>query len=109
VRGSLGRTRDVLNAPALILDPADPKPVPPVPAPLRVRGLRCRYGDDGPWVLDRLDLDLAPGRRVAVVGRSGAGKSTLAEVLLRFLPYQSGSVTLGGVEVDQLRGDDYRR
>ena len=50
-----------------------------------------------------------PGRRVAVVGPSGAGKTTLALVLVRFLDYQAGSVTLGGVELDRLAGDDVRR
>ncbi len=109
VRSSLGRTRQVLQAEPPVIDPPDPKPVPPAPARVEVRGLRCRYGDGGPWVLNGLDLDLSPGRRVAVVGRSGAGKSTLADVLLRFLPYQGGSVTLGGVELSDLRGDDCRR
>jgi ABC-type transport system involved in cytochrome bd biosynthesis fused ATPase/permease subunit len=58
--------------------------------------------------LDGIDLDLSPGRRVAVVGRSGAGKSTLAGVLLRFLPYDAGSATLDGVELGDLDGDAYR-
>ena len=48
----------------------------------------------------------APAGRVALVGRSGAGKSTLADVLLRFLPYQAGSVALDGVEIADLDGDD---
>ena len=76
---------------------------------LRVRGLHARYGTDGPWVLDGLDLDLVSGRSVAVVGSSGAGKSTLANVLLRFLPYEGGSITLDGAPVSELAGDDYRR
>jgi thiol reductant ABC exporter CydC subunit len=109
VRTSLGRTRDVLQSDPVVFDPPVPQPLPPAPATVRVRGLRCRYGDEGAWALDGVDLDLSPGRRVAVVGRSGAGKSTLADVLLRFLPYEAGSVTLGGVELAELRGDDCRR
>ena len=59
--------------------------------------------------MDGVDLDLSPGRRVGVIGPSGAGKSTLAAVLLRFLPYESGSVTLDGVELSALAGEDVRR
>jgi thiol reductant ABC exporter CydC subunit len=109
VRQSLGRTRQVLDAQPLVVDPPDPRPLPRGPQTLRVRNLRCRYDQAAPWVLDGLDLDLSPGRRVAIVGPSGAGKSTLADVLLRFLPYQGGSVTLGAVELSDLRGDDCRR
>jgi ABC-type multidrug transport system fused ATPase/permease subunit len=45
---------------------------------------------------------------VAVIGPSGAGKSALAAVLLRFLPYEEGSVALDGVELDTLAGDELR-
>jgi thiol reductant ABC exporter CydC subunit len=110
VRRSATRTLEVIHARPPVIEPVDPRPVPVgSPAALRVRGLRARYGDAGPWVLDGLDLDLVPGQTVALVGRSGAGKSTLADVLLRFLPYQAGSVALDGVEISDLDGDDYRR
>ena len=109
VRASAARVFEVCDAPAPVLEPPHPAPVPPPPYSLQVRGLRAGYSPDGPWALDGVDLELAPGRLVAVVGPSGAGKSTLAEVLLRFLPYQGGSVTLGGVEIAELDGDHYRR
>ncbi len=109
VRRAAARTLEVVDTPPPVSDPADPAPVPRAPATLRVDGLRVRYGETGPWVLDGLDLELAPGRKLAVVGRSGAGKSTLAEVLLRFLPYQAGSVTLDGVPIEALSGDELRR
>ena len=110
VRGSLERVGEVLEAEPAVAEPAWPQSLPDQLAThaLRIRGLRCRY-DDGPWVLDGVDLDLSAGRRVAVVGRSGAGKSTLARVLLRLAPYQSGSVTLDGIELSQLEGDACRR
>jgi ATP-binding cassette subfamily C protein CydC len=76
---------------------------------VRIRDLRVRYGPDEPWALDGLDLDLAPGRRVAVVGPSGAGKSTLAEVLFRFRDPDGGTVHLDGVDVATRDPDDTRR
>ena len=101
------RVRAVLDTRAPVREPAAPQTLPVSPA-LRVRGLRARYSDDGPWALDGIDLDLSRGRRVAVVGPSGAGKSTLAAVLLRFLDYQDGSVTLGDVPIEALDGDAHR-
>ncbi|HEY3262141.1 MAG TPA: ATP-binding cassette domain-containing protein, partial [Pseudonocardiaceae bacterium] len=62
-----------------------------------------------PPPIDGVDLDLPPGRRVAVVGPSGAGKTTLAAVLLRFLDLDGGSYLLNGTDVRQLPGDDLRR
>ena len=109
VRRAAARTLEVINAPPPIVEPTEPLPLPSSARTLSVRGLRARYAASGPWVLDGVDLDLAPGRTVAVVGRSGAGKSTLADVLLRFLPYQAGSVALQGVEISDLCGDEYRR
>jgi thiol reductant ABC exporter CydC subunit len=109
VRRSAARTLEVIDRRPPVVEPEEPRPVPASPRTLRVRGLRARYGEHGPWVLDRLDLDLVAGRTLALVGRSGAGKSTLADVLLRFLPYQAGSVTLDGVEIRDLCGDEYRR
>ena len=109
VRPALRRTRQALDAGSVIVEPSEPRPIPSAPYTVEVRGLRCRYDDTGPWALDGLDLDLTPGRRVALVGRSGAGKSTLGHALVRFVPYQQGSVRLGGVELSDLDGDDCRR
>jgi ATP-binding cassette subfamily C protein CydC len=75
---------------------------------LTARNLSCSYPGAGRPALEQIDLDLSPGRRLALVGPSGAGKSTLAAALLRFLPYE-GTVALDGVEIDVLAGDDVRR
>ena len=55
-----------------------------------------RYRPGGPPALDRVDLDLPPGRRVALVGANGAGKSTVAAVLLRFCDLAGGAALLNG-------------
>jgi thiol reductant ABC exporter CydC subunit len=112
VRQSAARVFGVLDTPEPVVDPADPAELPDRAvageATVRVRGLSARWSPAAPPALDGVDLDLAPGRRVAVVGPSGSGKSTLAAVLLRFLPYEQGSVTLGGTELAELAGDDVR-
>jgi thiol reductant ABC exporter CydC subunit len=110
VRRSSARTIEVLEAAPPVAEPSHPRPVSHGASHLlRVREVRAHYGADHPWVLNGVDLDLVTRRSVAVVGGSGAGKSTLANVLLRFLPYQGGSVTLDGTPVSELAGDDYRR
>jgi thiol reductant ABC exporter CydC subunit len=109
VRGAVARVTEVLDTPPAMAEPECPQPLRPAPHLLRLRDVRARYGSDGPWALDEIDLDLPPGRRVGVVGPSGSGKSTLAAVLLRFLPYTSGSATLDGIEIDALAGDDVRQ
>jgi len=84
---------------------------PSFPFPVTVRGLTVRYPDApaaAPAALAALDLDLTPGRRVAVVGASGSGKTTLAYALLRFLDpelaTEQGGYTLGGVPAAGPRG-----
>jgi thiol reductant ABC exporter CydC subunit len=109
VRRSAGRVFAVLDAPAPVGHPAYPAAVGPGPHGVRVRGLRARHRPGVRWALDGIDLDLPPGRRVAVVGPSGAGKSTLAAVLVRFLEYDGGSVTLGGTELADLDAVAVRR
>jgi thiol reductant ABC exporter CydC subunit len=110
VRRAAGRVLEVMDTPPPVLEPENPRTLASAgPPTLQTRDLRYRYPDQRDWALDGVDLDLSPGRRVAVVGPSGAGKSTLAGVLLRFLPYASGSVTLDGVELVELDGDEIRR
>jgi ATP-binding cassette, subfamily C, bacterial CydCD len=74
---------------------------------LTLRGVTARHpGQKHPALAD-VDLELTPGRRIAVVGPSGSGKTTLAQVLLRFLDPESGTYTLTTVDatVDATAGD----
>jgi ABC-type multidrug transport system fused ATPase/permease subunit len=60
-------------------------------------------------VLHGIDLDLAPGERVAVVGPSGAGKSTLGRLLAGIHPPREGRVEVGGVRLVDLPLDTLRK
>ena len=62
-------------------------------AALRARGLVRRHGER--VILDAVDLDVAPGERVAILGPNGAGKTTLLEVLAAVQPADGGTVTPG--------------
>ncbi|GAA4057191.1 thiol reductant ABC exporter subunit CydC [Actinomadura miaoliensis] len=106
---SARRIMGVLDAPDPVREPSRPLPPPEPPVTVRLRGVRVRYGPDDPWALDGVDLDLEPGRRVALVGPSGAGKSTVAALLLRFLDAQGGHVTLNGRDLAAYATDDVRR
>ncbi|NNL56218.1 MAG: ATP-binding cassette domain-containing protein [Pseudomonadales bacterium] len=58
--------------------------------------------------LDQFSLTVEQGQCVALVGPSGAGKSTLFELLQRFYDPQSGRITLGGIDIRELRPQDLR-
>ena len=77
-------------------------------ARFRVEHLFFRYEPEDPWVLEDLSLTLAPGERVALLGRSGAGKSTLGELLVRFRDAERGAILLDGTDVRELSPDGLR-
>ncbi|NBM19213.1 thiol reductant ABC exporter subunit CydC, partial [Streptomyces sp. GC420] len=109
-RRAAERVVDVLDTPEPVREPADPVPLPsPSALPLRLRGLTAVWPGRTTPALHGIDLDLTPGRRIAVVGPSGAGKTTLAHVLLRFLDPAAGRYTLAGTDATAVAGDDVRR
>jgi ATP-binding cassette subfamily C protein CydC len=127
VRRAAARVQEVIDTQPPVIEPANRLEVQRLDTPrfkgrsfedrscsacahsLKVHDLHSSYPGEERAALVGIDLDLSDGRRVAIVGPSGAGKSTLAGVLLRFLPYQGGSVTLDGVEIAMLAGDELRR
>ncbi len=102
------------TAPVTAPPPADPAPLPRNPggmAPaIRLRGVAARWPGtaDAADALKGIDLDLAPGRRVVILGPSGSGKSTLLAVLLGFLTPTAGTVTLDGVDLAAMDPDETR-
>ena len=76
----------------------DLAPVPAVPPIIRVRGLTkvYRVGDVDVHALRGVDLDIAPGEFVSIIGASGSGKSTLFHILGGLTPATSGTVSING-------------
>ncbi|MBY6365699.1 ABC transporter transmembrane domain-containing protein [Rhodococcoides corynebacterioides] len=111
-RAAIERVYDVIDTEPADPDPPAATPVPDGPLGLRLRGVRFGYDDDRP-VLTGLDLDVAPGETVAVVGPSGSGKSTLSMLIPRFyrptegtisLTSPAGEVDIADVDAAALRG-----
>lgn len=73
----------------------------PGDAGLSLRGVHLAYAG-GPPVLRGLDLEIAAGRTVAIVGASGSGKTSIVRLLLRLYAPQSGRILLGGLPIDAL-------
>ncbi|MEU2795746.1 ABC transporter ATP-binding protein [Streptomyces sp. NPDC007027] len=92
LRAAAARVRSAVHAPAGAPAATDPRPLPPGPLGLRLRGVRFGYG--GGTVLDGVDLTVRPGETVALVGASGAGKSTCAHLLARYWDPAEGTVEL---------------
>uniref|UniRef100_UPI003BA3BAAD thiol reductant ABC exporter subunit CydC n=1 Tax=Streptomyces sp. NEAU-S77 TaxID=3411033 RepID=UPI003BA3BAAD len=108
VRRAAERVYEVIDAPLPVRDGGAEEP-PRSAFPLVVRGLSARHAGQRTRALDGFDLELHPGRRVAVVGPSGSGKTTLAQVLLRFLDAEDGTYTLAGRDATAVDGDAVRR
>ena len=107
-RGSARRIAAVLDTPDPVCEPVTPRPLPDGPVRVTLHGAQVRYQPGGPAALDGIDLDLRPGRRVALVGPTGAGKSTVAAVLLRFVDLTAGSATLNGHDLASYAADEVR-
>ncbi len=74
------------------------RPLSPVEGAITFEGVSFRYGDREA-VLEGLDLAIAAGETVAIVGENGAGKSSLVNLLLRFFDPQSGHVLIDGNDI----------
>jgi ATP-binding cassette, subfamily B, bacterial len=99
--GAMGRLQELLAAEPSVAPPVDPLPLPAPPrGEVRFRALRFAYPSrpDAP-ALEGIDLAIAPGETVAIVGPSGAGKTTLFQLLLRFYDPDGGAVEIDGVDV----------
>jgi ATP-binding cassette, subfamily B, bacterial HlyB/CyaB len=83
--------------------------IPDLQGDIRFDGVYFRYGgNETPYVLENISVDIKPGELVAVVGRSGSGKSTLAKLLVGFYPPTDGRLTVDGYDIGVVDKEYYR-
>ncbi|MGY1824365.1 ABC transporter ATP-binding protein [Geodermatophilus sp. SYSU D00079] len=78
-----------------VADPAGARELPAGPLGVRFEHVTFRYAPGARPALDDVDLDIAPRRRVAVVGETGSGKTTFAKLVTRLMDPTAGRVLLG--------------
>ena len=104
----LQRFIELMATEPTIQDAPDAAGLPHPRGEVGIHHVRFAY-PDSPEVLHDIDLTVAPGETVALVGPSGGGKSTLCQLVPRFYDVSSGSITLDGLDVRRIRQRDLRR
>jgi ABC-type multidrug transport system fused ATPase/permease subunit len=73
-----------------------------------VKNLSVKYSVDGPSVLRNVSFAIKSKERIGICGRTGSGKSTLCLTLLRFTTKVGGSITINGLDIDDVNLEDLR-
>lgn len=97
----------IIDTPIAIPDPVDGTPLPDRSLRVEFDAVTFRY-PGGPDVLRNVSVRIPAGQRVAVVGETGSGKTTFAKAATRLLVPQTGSVTVGGVPLEEVPFDSLR-
>jgi len=108
--GAMRRVVDLIGLQPSIVDRGTVSP-PAGPLGVAARGVGFSYDTDtdAQAVLHDIDLTIAPGRSVGVVGRTGSGKTTFSRLLLRLVESTEGELLLGGVPIGEIPLGELRR
>ncbi len=101
------RIFDILDHVSSVPEPANPVHVGKVQGRIEVSNVGFRYGNRE--VNRGINLSIAPGEMIGLVGHSGSGKSTLVNLICRFYDVSEGSIKVDGVDIRSYAISDYRQ
>lgn len=99
----------LLDTPIEIEDQSDAIELPIVKGHIRLSHINFQYRTDTPVVLQDINMDIEPGKVVALVGPTGAGKTTIANLIARFYDPSDGSVTIDGFDLKTVTQESLRK
>jgi subfamily B ATP-binding cassette protein MsbA len=105
--GAAERVFQTMDEQRSIVDRADAVTLGRVSGRVEFKDASFRYGDEP--VLQGVNLEVAPGQMVALVGPSGSGKSTIAALLMRFYDVGQGAILLDGLDLRDIKLDSLNR
>jgi ATP-binding cassette subfamily B multidrug efflux pump len=89
---------ETIAQPLDLIDAPDAKPLKVSRAAVDFENVKFHYGREG-GIIEGINLSIAPGEKIGLVGHSGAGKSTLVNLLLRFYDVESGRILIDGQDI----------
>jgi ABC-type multidrug transport system fused ATPase/permease subunit len=102
------RIFQVMDEPESVSDGPDPVELPAGNGHIRFEGVSFGYDEQRP-VLQDVDLDIEPGKTIALIGHTGSGKTTLAMLVPRFYDVTAGRITIDGLDVRDAQLASLRR
>ena len=101
------RIFEVLDHVSSVPEPAIPLHLDRVKGQIELRGVGFRYGTRS--VTRDINLEIAPGEMIGLVGHSGSGKSTLVNLICRFYDVSEGAILIDGIDIRSIPVAEYRR
>lgn len=106
----MGQLFEYFDIRPVLLEPAQPATLPaPSSMHLRVEQVGFTYPGTQRQVLSGIELEIPPGKVIALVGANGSGKTSLIKLLCRLYDPTAGRITLGGRDIREFAQEDYRR
>jgi len=105
---SIGRIQEILAAPEEVEMHATQSLIARLSGDIQFNNVSFAY-DSQRDVLHDVSFSISAGETIAIVGPTGAGKSTLIQLLMRLRDYKSGSIILGGIELNEIKRQDVRK
>lgn len=101
------RIFDILDHVSSVPEATNPIYLEHVKGRIELRNIGFRYGNRA--IIRGIDLDIAPGEMIGLVGHSGSGKSTLVNLICRFYDVSEGSIRIDGTDIRSVSIAGYRR